>query len=412
MRVALLLGLLGMLGGCVTPSPSGAPRLIPGTWSAWLVSPGGSLPFELELGEGDAGWAASIINGPERIPIPVVRVEGTRIALEMPHYDSRIQARINADGTKLVGHWSKRRGPNRWTRMPFEALFGAPNPYRESPRAYLGRWSAHFSLTDDPAIAVFGEGPDNRVYGTFLTTRGDYRYLAGGVDDGRLRLTAFDGAHAFLFLAKVTDPGALTGDFWSGDQWHERWRATIDAEAELPDGFADAIWTGQSSLSDLAFPDVTGTLRALDDPAFAGRARIVQIFGSWCPNCHDAALYLTELWNRYADRGLSVLGLAFELTGDLERDTEQVRLYVERHGTPYPVLIAGLADKDKASAQVPLLDRIRAYPTTLFFHGDGRVRAIHSGFAGPATGPANQNLRRRFESIIEELLAEESAGTE
>lgn len=396
----------------MSSGPISGPGLIPGQWSAWLVSPGGNLPFGLELVSGDDGWTATIINGPERVPIPVVKMAGRRISLEMPHYDSRIQARVNSDGTKLVGHWSKRRGLDRWTRMPFEALIGSPVPFRESPRPFFGRWLAHFSLTDDPAVAVLEAGPEDSVYGTFLTTRGDYRYLAGGVADGRLRLTAFDGAHAFLFLAKITDPGTLYGDFWSGDQWHERWRATIDPDAELPDDFAQTTWTGKYTLGDLSFPDLDGVSRTLDDPMFAGRARIVQIFGSWCPNCHDAALYLSELAGRYGAQGLSVLGLAFELTGDLARDTEQVRLYIERHTTPYPVLVAGLADKDKASAQVPLLDRVRAYPTTLFFHGDGRVRAIHSGFSGPATGRTHDRLRARFEAIIEELLAEEPISTE
>ncbi len=38
--------------------------------------------------------------------------------------------------------------------------------------------------------------------------------------------------------------------------------------------------------------------------------------------------------------------------------------------------------------------------------GTGRVRAIHTGYTGPATGPANYELRAKFESLIGELLAE------
>jgi hypothetical protein len=36
-------------------------------------------------------------------------------------------------------------------------------------------------------------------------------------------------------------------------------------------------------------------------------------------------------------------------------------LYAERHGAGWPVLIAGLADKAKASAELPVLDRVRAF---------------------------------------------------
>ena len=130
------------------------------------------------------------------------------------------------------------------------------------------------------------------------------------------------------------------------------------------------------------------------------------MFGSWCPNCHDEAPYLAELHRRYKDRGLSILALAFELTGDLERDTRQVEIYKRRYGIEFPVLVAGLADKKEASKAFPLLDRVRSYPTTVFMDADGRVRAVHTGFAGPATGKEHAKLRAEFERLIEELLGD------
>ena len=128
------------------------------------------------------------------------------------------------------------------------------------------------------------------------------------------------------------------------------------------------------------------------------------MFGSWCPNCHDAAAYFAELQKRYGDKGLSILGLAFELTGDLQRDAEQVRKYLKRHGSNYPVLIAGMADKAKASESLPLLDRVRSYPTTIFIDSSGQIRAVHTGFSGPATGAAYSELRQKFETLIESML--------
>ena len=73
------------------------------------------------------------------------------------------------------------------------------------------------------------------------------------------------------------------------------------------------------------------------------------------------------------------------------------------------LLVAGLSDKNLASGAFPLLDRVRSYPTTIFMHADGRVRAVHQGYAGPATGEANRKLRERFRHLIEELLAEPTA---
>jgi hypothetical protein len=67
--------------------------------------------------------------------------------------------------------------------------------------------------------------------------------------------------------------------------------------------------------------------------------------------------------------------------------------------------VAGLDSKQKATESFGALDKIRAFPTTIFLHGDGRVRAVHTGFSGPATGQAFLDQRAEWEAIVEELLA-------
>ena len=200
----------------------------------------------------------------------------------------------------------------------------------------------------------------------------------------------------------------LKGDFWSRDSWHDTWTARRDPDAELPDAYLQTTWNKKVDLAALKFPDLKGKMRSLADPAFAGKARIIEVFGTWCPNCNDAVQYLAALHDKYKNRGLSIVGLAFEHTGDFERDARQVRRFAEHHGATYPMLVAGLSDKELASKAFPLMDRVRSYPTTIFLHADGRVRAVHTGYTGPATGSAYQELRAKFESLIEELLAESS----
>jgi thiol-disulfide isomerase/thioredoxin len=136
----------------------------------------------------------------------------------------------------------------------------------------------------------------------------------------------------------------------------------------------------------------------------AGQATLLVVFGSWCPNCNDEAKLLAELDAKYRARGLRILGLAFELTGEFARDAQQVRIFAERHGLALPFFLCGTADKDEATRALGLLDRVRAFPTTVFVGADGRPRAIHSGFAGPATGEEHLKLRREFEQRIEALL--------
>jgi hypothetical protein len=119
---------------------------------------------------------------------------------------------------------------------------------------------------------------------------------------------------------------------------------------------------------------------------------------------------LTELDRRYRDDGLSIVGLAFEMTGDPARDTAQVRTYARLSGVEFPLLIAGTSDNDEAGRALPLVDRVRAFPTTIFLDGDGTIRATYTGFSGPATGEESTRLRRRFEALIEGLLGLREPG--
>lgn len=414
LRPLLLVSAL-LFSGATGPAPGQDARTEAGTWRAWLEAPGGELPFGLVLEprEQAPGWRAVVRNGPEAIAVPTVAWDGETLLLGFDHYDSRIRA-SRGPGGALHGTWEKHLGPGRSARMAFHATPCAaddaarflPLAASAPPADLSGRWSVAFESDPLPAVAVF-EQTGGVLSGTFLTATGDYRTLAGDVTGERLRLSVFDGAHAFLFHASLDAEGRLEGDFWSRDSWHETWSARRDAAAALPDPFAQTTWDEGVSLAELVVPDLSGTLRSLGAPEYAGRAIVLQLFGSWCPNCHDEGAYLAELDRRYRERGLSILGLAFELDGDLERDAAQVRRYAERHGCEYPFFVVGSAEsKAVASQAFPAIDRLRSYPTTVFLHGDGRVRAVHSGFAGPATGPEHQALRREFEGLIEELLAE------
>jgi len=259
---------------------------------------------------------------------------------------------------------------------------------------------------EETGVLVLRKGTGEGIEGTFLMPTGDFRWLAGSVQGDRLRLSCFDGAHAFLFDATSAANGGWTGKFWSGDRWEDTWTGKLDPNAKLADGFDDAHWKEGFDLAQISFPDLDGKKRSLADPAFAGKAIVIQVLGSWCPNCHDETAYLARVYEKYKDRGLSVIGLAFEVTGDATRDSEQVRRMRERYKVAYPMLLAGTNDKKKAAEAIPALDKIPAFPTTIFLHGDGRPRAVHTGFAGPGTKEEHEKLKKRFESMIEELLAE------
>ncbi|MGC6489558.1 MAG: TlpA disulfide reductase family protein [Planctomycetota bacterium] len=371
-----------------------------------LASPGGELPFRLTLGVDGGEVSATIGNGSERIQVPAVEL-GDALVLRFPHYDSELRL----DPVTLDGEWIKRRGRKGETRMQARRSADGPRfalAATEGGTAWTGgRYAVDFAQSEDAAVGEFSVSRSPATWnceGTFLTTLGDYRYLAGNTDGRSLRLSCFDGAHAFLFHAERDADGALRGDFWSSDSWHEAWTATPDPAAQLADGWALTKWRGGAELSETRLRALDGGAASLGDARFAGRPMVIEVFGSWCPNCHDHGAYMAELHRRYEARGLQVVGVAFEHDEDFARCARQVEAFVARHGADFPIFVGGLSDKAKATASLAVLDRVRSFPTTIFVDRHGAVRGVYQGWSGPATGPAHTRLRQRFEQLVEDLL--------
>lgn len=390
-----------------SPTLESQPGKLSGVWTAELQSPGGALNFEIKLRVDDQKVQGQIVNGQEVIPIEKVEVTADSVAIRFPHYDSVIQAKLTGPD-QLTGEWTKTIGENKHDVMRFSAKKGPRNYTVNSAKHLTGRYEIKFESSDDLAVGLF-ELKQNAsrefIAGTFLTTTGDYRFLAGDFDANTklLTLSCFDGGHAFLFKAKLKQPGRLAGQFWSRSSWNEKWVGKKNSNAKIADGFKQVNWAGIAT-SKIKFPDLDGKPRSLSDPSFKGKVKIVQVFGSWCPNCHDASKFLNELQKDYQEKGLSIVGLAFELTADPERSRRQIKNYRQRTGAQYPILIAGLADKETATKQLKILSRVKSYPTTIFLDKSDRPIAIHSGFTGPATGQAYELLKKRFRMIIEKQL--------
>jgi thiol-disulfide isomerase/thioredoxin len=132
---------------------------------------------------------------------------------------------------------------------------------------------------------------------------------------------------------------------------------------------------------------------------------VAVVTGTWCPNCHDEAQYLVQLYAKYHNKGLEIVALDFE-EPDQQQSLKRVNAFIQQYGVPYAYLIAGAPDDmwDK----IPQAVNLNTWPATLFIGRDGRVKATHSGFASPASGVYNTQLKEEFTSTIERLLSQQA----
>ena len=380
-----------------------------GTYRVVLQTPGGELPFGLELQKG-SGLVGYLINGQERLQLSDVKISGAHLEIRMPGYENVLTA--DAAGDELQGEvfLVKPNGKNQ--HVPLHATLG--KDYRFFARAagaaadVSGRWAIKFiddSGAPEAAVGEFSQSHDV-VTGTILTTTGDHRYLAGQVKGDELYLSTFDGAHVFLYKAKIAADGGLDGDWWSGLAYHEKWTGKRDAAARLPDAYGVTAMRDGVRQFDFAFPDLSGKTVSSKDPQFRGKVLIVALAGSWCPNCHDEAAFLAPLYKDYRGKGLEIVSLQFEHFGDFERAAQATQRFRQHYGIEYTTLIAGVSDKDEAAKKLPMLKSFIAFPTTVFIDRKGNVRKIHTGYTGPATGDHYIQFVNEVKTTLDRLLAE------
>jgi len=380
-------------------------KLKTGTWRGVLKPAGGELPFNFEVKDTAGHQQLTIINAQERFKVTDIKIQGDSVFIHMPLFDSEFK--LKAQDNTLTGQFIRHLG-DRDAVTSFAAQHNVKWRFFETPEkpAYnvSGRWSA-----------VFGEGADrdttvgefkqtgNKITGTFLTTTGDYRYLEGSVSGNKLYLSCFDGGHAFLFTADVQNAQTLTNGLFGKTPW----TAVKNANAKLPDAYSlTVLKPGYKKLA-FTFPDLDGKKVSLDDGRFKNKVVILQIMGSWCPNCMDETAYLVNYYKRYHKKGVEVAGLAYERTADFEKSKKSVLQEKQHFNVPYPLLLTGYTNNKKETAKsLPMLNNFLAFPTTIIIDKKGDVRKIYTGFSGPGTGAYYTEFVNEFERLTDSLLEE------
>lgn len=391
------------------------PRLFQGSWRGELHREDGKrVVFLFELKKAGSQWKLIIKNDRERISLEKVKVTGDSVSFAMPVFESEFKTTLQEDGS-LKGTWFKGTA-NKTQQWMFTAV---PNKlsrfeHNEGKAAVnlTGRWMLLISRPPDtktrPAIAEWKQS-GQYLSGTILTPSGDYRFLEGTVTGNRFYLSTFDGAHAYLFEGNIGKEGRIDSAwFYSGYAGIETFTGFRDAKAKLPDvGNVPLLKEGFHSIS-FSGKDLNGNVISNNDPRFRNKVVVLQLMGSWCPNCMDETRFLSEYYRKNHNRGVEMVALAYENSTDYERSRISVEKFQQRFAVDYPMLISGVWVNDSLRTEktIPEITPIRAFPTTIFIGKDGKVKHIETGFSGPGTGAYYDLYRKDFINRMERLLAE------
>jgi peroxiredoxin len=392
-------------------SVSAQVQLKAGTWRGITKTASGvEIPFNFKTATVAGKTQLTIINGDERIKVTdITYKKGDSVIIRMPLFDSEF--RLKQKNGALFGRWTKNLG-TKYVAMDFSAVPNTSWRFKvaEKPAFNItGRWAVPFGNGTDADMTV-GEFKQvgSKLTGTFLSTTGDYRYLEGVVTGDKLYLSAFDGGHDYLFTATINSNDKITnGKFYAGLTNVEDWSAVKDASAKLPDAFTlTALKPGYKKLA-FSFKDLDGKTVSLTDSRYKNKVVIVQILGSWCPNCMDETAYMVDFYKRFKSKGVEVIGLAYERTPDFAQSQRTVKQLKKRFNVPYPLLLTGYTPaKGEPAKSLPMLEKVLGFPTTIMIDRKGDVRKIHTGFSGPGTGEHYTDFITEFERLAIHMVEE------
>jgi thiol-disulfide isomerase/thioredoxin len=405
MKKTLILLLLIVIPGQILKAQSSRYR-------ATIKIEGGILPFGLELQKkGDNTYKAYILNATEKFQTDDASISDDSLRIPISLFDAEIVAKMS--GKNLMGIFRKNKGRKSFVQVPFMATLGynyrfVPTQKTAKKMDLQGKWATNFVNTTTQkkgfAVGIF-EQKGNIVTGTFLTTTGDYRYMDGNRVGDSLFLSTFDGSHTFLLKAKIKGD-KMTGKFSDSVLGFKHIEATKDDKAELPDVKKITYLKEGFDKLDFTFPNEKGEKISLSDDAFKGKVTIIQILGSWCPNCMDESRYLAPFYKKNKAKNLEIIGLAYEKNLDPEFFKAKMALIRKRFGIEYPLLQAGLNNSESATESLPMLNKVIGFPTTLIIDKKGKIRETHTGFSGPGTGKYYTEWVADFERLIDKLLKE------
>jgi peroxiredoxin len=394
-----------------------AKELKNGIWRGVFKVGETQVPFNLEVKNGAGKQPVfTAINGDRRDDFQVKYLSGDSIQVSLNTFETAWFAKIQEDGS-LTGVQKSLVPGNAGRVYSFEAQPGKSYRFVEpgkevAPKANLsGRWvvkiQSNAAAGGKPApdrVAVF-EQKGNKLNGIILSVSGDSRELEGSVQGDEFVLSGFTGSSPAYVKGRINSDQSISGAIGASAD-PIRFEGTKDDNAALPDAYALTFLKPGYDKFDFTFPDINGKSVSLSDEKYKGKVVIIEIMGTWCPNCIDQVTFLAPWFKENKSKGVEAIGLAFEAKDDLAFANNTLTKLQNRYNIQYDLLFAGKVGGNVVAEKLPAIDKFLAYPTTIIVGRDGKVKEIHTGFSGKGTGKFYDDYVKKWNEDLAKLISE------
>ncbi|MEN9988465.1 MAG: hypothetical protein RLZZ585_1504 [Bacteroidota bacterium] len=364
------------------------------------------IPFQLKVEK--EGKKIYVINDLEEI-LMVSQTKKDSVYLQFPIQDAEVIFKFDENLESARGYWinhNKKVQQKIPLTLIWNSLLRFPQMHPTKPVQSLfdGTWEVTFqpgTKDEEKAIGIFKAGKDSEIAGTFLTETGDYRFLAGNRSGQNFSMSTFNGSWAMMFEAELQSD-TLKGKFYSGVSYVSDWIAVRNPEAKLRNEASLTYVVNDKKVKTSDMVQLNGKSFTLKPNE--GKVIVLQIMGTWCPNCLDEVQFMNQLHKGYEQFGLEIIALAYEVGADGKQTRQKLKAFKKKIGMEYELVLAGKSSKEVASDQFPMLNGIMSFPTTVIIGKDGKVLHVHTGYSGPATGSAHKELTDKIQLEIEMAL--------
>jgi thiol-disulfide isomerase/thioredoxin len=365
-----------------------------GLWRVTISNKSADVPFLLEIMSDKNKSEIILYNGQERILLPDYNYQNNTLTIQL-HTSPNVLELKRMNKKTLIGQWI-RNDKTPIQKYQLRATLGHlsrfDSPVNSKPQNVGGKWKINFADEKDHSILLI-EQTGHVVHGTVLTKTGDYRYFKGFVDGNKIKLANFDGVFCYLLQAEFKNDevsGSLNGSSVN------TFRGKKDDKVVLPDAYA------QTQVESIKFilENLDGKKVSLDE--YKNKAVVLQIFGSWCPNCLDEMEFLKS-WHPKKPKSVELIGLAFERGSDDQITKKRLQRTLSKREVHYPILVAGLNAEQKPESILPGIKNFISFPTLIFLDKNHQVYKVHAGFSGQGTGEYFENFKKEFFEIIKKI---------